>query len=214
MRNAILLVKPLSSRRRKKFVPCPRAGNHQPDAPTLKDDLELQLEELVSSRTPSAPRFEVLTDELSELLDDLTGASSPLDLDLPELRGFEPSIDQPPSASIDTKQPAVGSGAASPVFYQANDSPAGGRHADPQARVKRRGRASDVRIDSTLAARAVELLLHPPDTAPAFQSPDSPTTQTQAVRETTEPALVADGGAVPADFSVLIIEATPRRVTL
>jgi len=184
----------------------PRTGvTIQPDAPTLKDDLELQLEELVSSRIPAASRFEAGTDELSELLDDITGASSPLDLDLPELRGFEPSIDQPPSASIDTEQPAVGSGAPSPAFYQATDTPTGGRHADPQVRGKRRGRASDVRIDSTLAARAVELLLHPPDNDPVFPSPDSPTTQTRDVRETTEAALVAEGGAVPADCSVLII---------
>lgn len=198
----------------------PRASvTPQPADSTSKEELELQLEEPISPSAPAAPLFEGQLDELSDLIDDLTGSASPLDLDLPELKvqydsAANSSLDRPGSSPIGMEQPAVGPAEAqSSVSHDVRESPSSSRAADQsKPRSTRHGRASDLRIDSTMAARAVELLLHPPDTEAEFSSSASQTAQRRAVRETTQP--LTEGEVRARDFNVLIIEDDPETCDL
>lgn len=192
----------------------------QPADSTAKEELELQLEEPIGPSAPAGPLFEGQLDELSDLLDDLTGSASPLDLDLPELKfpykkAAIPSLDRPGSAPRGLEQQAVGSAEAQPsVFHDVRETPSGSRAADQaKPRSTRHGRASDLRIESTMAARAVELLLHPPEADAEFPSA-SPTARRRAVRETTQPEPLIEAEVRAKDFNVLIIEDDPETCDL
>jgi DNA-binding response OmpR family regulator len=183
--------------------------------------LELQLGEPIGSSAPAGPLFEGQLDELSGLLDDLAGSASPLDLDLPELKllynnAANPSLDQPGSVPRDLEQLAVGSAEAQPsVFHDVRETPSTSRDADQaKPRSTRHGRASDLRIDSTMAARAVELLLHPPEADAEFPSSASQTARRRAVRETTQPEPLTGGELRARNFNVLIIEDDPETCDL
>src|SRR5882724_5474385 len=74
-----------------KEIQAPRTSvtSRQPDS-TSNAELGLQAEEPFVSSTPAETLFEGQLDELSYLLDDLSGSASPLELDLPELESPYP----------------------------------------------------------------------------------------------------------------------------
>ena len=197
----------------------PRASaTSQPPPSTSTEELDLQFGEPIASSAPPAPHIEGQLDELSYLLDDLTGSASPLDLDLPELvspykEATESGTDQLARAAEGGEQPAVGSREAqSPVPYDAADFASSSREG---ARAKvRHGRASDLRIDSTMAARAVELLLHPPEGEADFSFPATPKARLHAVRESPQSEPLAEAEVRAKDFNVLIIEDDPETCDL
>ena len=196
----------------------PRASvTAQPTDSSLKQELELQLlqlEDPVGAAAAEGSPFEGQLDELSYLLDDLTGSASPLDLDLPELKfpydnAPNPNIDRPRSAARGLQQPA--SEAQPPVGHEVRETPSSSRNADQaKPRLTRHGRASDFRIDSTTAARAAELLLHPPEADAEFPASTGQPARGRAVQETTQPEPLAGGEVRTKDYNVLIIEDDPE----
>lgn len=160
-------------------------------------------------------------DELSNLLDDLTGSASPLDLDLPELESphtkpANASLDRPGGTSGQGEQLAVGFlEGQSPVSHDVRETASGSHDTDPpKPRPQRHGRASDFRIDSAMAARAVELFLYPPEAAGEFSLPASHSARPRAVREAPHPEPLAEAEVRAKDFNVLIIEDDPETCDL
>src|SRR6185436_19421227 len=100
---------------------------------------------------PLRQKSEDRIDELSDLLDDLSGSAAPLDLDLPELRTQAPADEK----KRDGRAIAAGSDQAAATM----------------PRPPRHNRASDLRIDSAIATRAAELLLRPPDASAEANTP-------------------------------------------
>ena len=155
-------------------------------------------------------------DELSSLLDDLTASPSPLDLDLPEfdfseltnnwLTEQQSTVNQQQSA-----KPVTGQLSASEVIPEAHAEPENGNSIGP-------GRARDSRFDSTITSRAVELLLHAPDSQADPDSTlalsNSQNSRRLAFPETTQPASMAQVEAKPGDFNILIIEDDPETCDL
>lgn len=144
----------------------------------------------VSSALTSPDADDVLiesqSDVFADLADELVNAVAPLDLDeqAPDQTTVEPSgiVEQQAEAA----QPAV-------------DEPS---HAEAPPE-RKHIRASDLKIDSTIAARAAEILLRPPDSQ--TESPVPPKSERKtAVSETPAPADIQ-----PKDFNVLIIEDDP-----
>jgi DNA-binding response OmpR family regulator/KaiC/GvpD/RAD55 family RecA-like ATPase len=188
---------------------------------TSNDELELQVEEPFVSSTPAETLFEGQLDELSNLLDDLTGSASPLDLDLPELespytRPANASLDRPGSTSGRGEQLAEGFlEAQSSVFHDVRETASGSHDTDPpKPRPQRHGRASDFRIDSAMAARAVELFLYPPEAAGEVPFSPSPSARPRAVREAPHPEPLGEAEVRAKDFNVLIIEDDPETCDL
>jgi CheY-like chemotaxis protein/KaiC/GvpD/RAD55 family RecA-like ATPase len=180
----------------------------------LELELELELEEPGGTSTPAGSIFEVHLDDLSDLLDDLTGSASPLDLDLdlPDLifnDTANPVRDRPLSPPVDQLAGAAAN-AQAPVLHDARETLSGSRHTD-QAKLRSmgHGRASDLRIDSTIAARAVELLLLPPEGDGEAPSSLGQTARRRGVRESTSAEALTEGEAQAKDFNVLIIEDDP-----
>ena len=186
----------------------PRANlTFQPVSASI-EELDLELGEPTSAAA-AAPLIDVQLDDLSNLLDDLTGSTSPLDLDLPEAvspqsEDTESITDQANSVARSSNLLAGETGIAHPrVSFIASDKPGSRRKAD-QAR--RHRRASDLSIDSTMAARAAELLLHPlvGEADPSF--PETSSARLRTVHEATHPASADEAEVRASDFSVLIIE--------
>jgi DNA-binding response OmpR family regulator/KaiC/GvpD/RAD55 family RecA-like ATPase len=171
----------------------PRASATPQSDPTPIE--ELQFEE----PRASAPVIEEFLDDLSGLLDDLTGSASPLDLDLPELK--LPPLGGSPDRTIDIAEQTD----AAPLNVASVTAPSGGVVDPKHQRSPRRGRASDVRIDSAIAARAVEMLLHSPDAAAEFSLPASHRARPRS-SESRQPEPLGDADVRPKDFNVLIIE--------
>ena len=228
IRPSVSILEPRDSRQTRKLTPgeekefqAPRASvTRQPAASIMKDELELQLEEPIGfSALPPGPLFEGQLDELSDLLDDLTGLGSPLDLDMPELqfpynKAANLILDLSAGRPGASDKPAVGPAEAqSSVLHDAGETLSGARDAGAASpRSTRRGRASDLRIDSTMAERAVEMLLHPPDADADF--PSSQATRRLAARETTQPEPLTEAEAQAKDFNVLVIEDDPETCDL
>jgi len=182
-------------------APRARPAN-QPSESTAKDVLELQLEEPAGAFAPEPLADEGRLDDLSYLLDDLTGSSSPLDLDLPSLKSQHtpPARPSKPSAESFESQPSNSS--------QAREVTAGARDIeDSKPLPKKHGRASDL-TDSTMSTQVAEILLHPPDSE--FPSPTGKAARRRGVRETTQPQSVTEEEVRPGDFSVLVIEDDPE----
>lgn len=187
------------------------SGTSQPQGPVSNEELELQLEEPFASSAPSGQVIEGRIDELSDLLDDLTGAASPLDLDVLERessydKADRPSTDRPGTQTA--QQPAVESREAqSSVSKDIPEAASRDRDGDPEkSSPPRHVRASDLRIDSAMAARAVEMLLRPPESGPEFSLPESHPARPHAVREALQPEPLGEAEVQPKDFNVLIIE--------
>lgn len=189
----------------------PRASvTSLPPGAVSNEEFELQLEEPFASSTPSGQVIEGRIDELSDLLDELT-VTTPLEVDLLEMKSaFEkaerPSIDQPVTQTAE--QPAVESREAqSSVSKDIPEAPSHGRDRDPEeSGPPRHVRASDLRIDSAMAARAVEMLLRPPETGPEFSLPESYPARSNAGREALQRETLGGAEVQPKDFNVLIIE--------
>ena len=178
----------------------PTNATLQPSPSTWNDELEPQLGEPIRASAPAEPLIGGQLDELSDLLDDLTGSASPLDLELSDL--VYPSKEAPESSAKTAgggEQFAAESPAAkSPISYPLQT----GRTEAHQAKA-RHGRASDLRIESAMAARAGELLLHPPE--PEFSLIASPTSEPRAVHEAPQTEALGEAEVRAKDFKVLII---------
>lgn len=187
----------------------------QPRELTPNEELDLQFAEPLASSAPAAQGSEVPLDELSDLLDDLTGMTSPLELDLPELESANPktsgsSIDLPGSAAPGGEEPEVGPHEAeSSVSHDLGETAS--PDPDPaKVRLPGHGRASDLKIDSAMAARAVELLLSPPEAGSEFSFPPSPPAHSHAARDARQPEPIGEDEVQAKDFNVLIIEDDPE----
>ena len=147
-------------------------------------------------------------DELSDLLDDLSGSASPLDLDFPDLEPSEPGnaelpVEHSSTAAEIIEELAVASREAKSLRLQ--EPPASLANETEKPTAPRHGRASDLKIDSAIAARAVELLLRPPEQEAETQRPATVPQRRRVDRDLahTEPA--GDVEIHPKDFNVLII---------
>ena len=180
----------------------------QPPPSTSVEELDVLFGEPIVAPAPAEPLIEGQLDELSHLLDDLTGSASPLDLELPELvspnkGAAESRADQPSSVAEGDKRLAVGSRETQfPDWHDAVETTPSGRKDQPAQ--SRHGRASDLRIDSAMAARAAELLLHPPEAE--FPDPASAKALPHPVREAAKPEPSGESELRAKDFNVLIIE--------
>jgi CheY-like chemotaxis protein len=152
-------------------------------------------------------------DELSHLLDDLSGSASPLDLDLPELAAAPDAsrsgIDLSDSTPAPGSKPrTIGSLEPKPSATKAiRETASGVPGADPaKSRAPRHARASDFRIDSSLASRAAELLLSAPESGGEFSLPPIEPAQPRAARELPQPEQLGDAEVRAKDFNVLVIE--------
>jgi CheY-like chemotaxis protein/KaiC/GvpD/RAD55 family RecA-like ATPase len=182
----------------------------QPDS-ISNDELELHFEERLLSPATARLVKEAQIDELSDLIDDLTGTA--LALDLPQLGSPPPKpstsgIDLADSTASGTKQPAVESREAqSSVLLNVREAASGSADTDrAKGRTPRHSRASDLRVDSAMAARATELLLRPPESGAEFSSPPGEPIQPHAVREAAQLEQLGDAEVRTKDFNVLIIE--------
>ena len=198
-------------------APRARVIPQTPDS-TTSDDLHPAFGELSISAIPTGPLFEGQLDELSDLLDDLTGSASPLDLDLDELESLSDNaatatLDRPDSAAGDREQVAVGSHEAQPsVAHAFGETAADSQGADQPEPRQRRERASDLRIDSAIAARAVELLLHSPEAVSDadFSSRENYDSRQHEVRKVQQVEPPGDREVRAKDCNVLIVEDDPE----
>lgn len=184
-------------------------GSAKPDAPQV-DEFDFSFEELTPASELRSQKNHDSIDELSYLLDDLSGSAAPLDLDLPELRTQQSTDEKKHDArAVDSNQSAddlrtteTGTGRAQTEARapRTDDVPT-------MPRSPRHSRASDLRIDSTIAARAAELLLRPPDA-----SVETNTSAVRPVPERNAPEIRQQGAENEVnarEFSILIIEDDP-----
>ena len=194
-----------------------------------RDESELQstsLEELDFTALEPAPsplaeesRAEGQVDELSDLLDDLSGSAFPLELDLPELEpaqadappDAEPGFERPSTAAEIIEELAIASrevksSARRELTEEASRS---GVNEPAKPSPPRHGRASDLKIDSAIAARAVELLLRPPELEAEMAQPATKPQRRRIDRERAQPEPIGNvGGDIEVhakDFNVLVI---------
>ncbi|MFL6212671.1 MAG: response regulator [Blastocatellia bacterium] len=157
-----------------------------------------------SSSQASEPAGELLDD----LIDELAKSSSPLDIDLPELNSAATTVGAPhaPTPTVRREPAAMGEAtqeqAAAPVAAEA--SPASRTAASTAATAAEapptpHRRAADVKIDSTIASRAAEVLLRPPD-APTLAPPAAESPKTEAATSV---------AIQPKDCNVLVIDDDP-----
>lgn len=195
----------------------PRENVIPPPDSISNEELDIRFEEnLTPPPAPPEEGIEVPLDELSHLLDDLTGNTSPLELDLD---GLEFLNDVPSTSSIDpsgnlargVNDPEVESQEVHPSISDDMSEPAApDRNSEPEkVRQPRHGRASDLRIDSAMAARTAELMLSPPESGAEFSVPPG-LSQPRAVREARQPEPLGDGEVQAKDFNVLIIQDDPE----
>jgi CheY-like chemotaxis protein len=189
--------------------------NPPPPESISTEELDLRFEDDIEPAR-AGQGIEVPLDELSNLLDDLMGTTSPLELDL---AGLEFLNDEAPASSIDSsgntaqsmKDPEVGSQEAQPsIPDDIGEMAPLERDPDPaKMHQAKHGRASDLRIDSAMAARTAELLLSPPESGAEFSVPSS-LTQPRAVREPRQPEALGEAEVHAKDFNVLIIQDDPE----
>jgi CheY-like chemotaxis protein/KaiC/GvpD/RAD55 family RecA-like ATPase len=189
--------------------------NPPPPESISTEELDLRFEDDIEPAR-AGQGIEVPLDELSNLLDDLMGTTSPLELDL---AGLEFLNDEAPQSSIDSsgntaqsmKDPEVGSQEAQPsIPDDIGEMAPLERDPDPaKMHQAKHGRASDLRIDSAMAARTAELLLSPPESGAEFSVPSS-LTQPRAVREPRQPEALGEAEVHAKDFNVLIIQDDPE----
>ena len=187
-------------------------GSARPDRAPQVDELDFSFAELTPASELRRQTNDGRIDELSDLLDDLSGSATPLDLDLPELR-TQQSTDEKKgegrAIAVGSNQPAddlrkteTGSGRAQ---TEARDLRTDAASTVP--RPPRHSRASDFRIDSAIATRAAELLLRPPDASVEKTPPAA-----RPVPERNAPEIRQQGAEIEVnarEFSVLIIEDDP-----
>ena len=158
------------------------------------------------------------TDMFSDLFDELPLAASPSDLDLPvpEPARLQPQDKAPVSLSSDAQQQA----APGEIQTHTAPSPTAKTQTDAQhqsasedritAQPRKRTRASDQKIDSAIAARAVELLLRPPESELLVPLSGLP----GATRQTAQAEPDVPINVQPKDYKVLIIVDDPNSFDL
>ena len=188
-----------------------RASAKPEKAPQI-DDFDFSFEELMPASEPLRQKSEDRIDELSDLLDDLSGSAAPLDLDLPELRTQQSTDEE----KRDGRAIVAGSNqAAADLRKTETESPRPQTEARElrtnaaatTPRPPRHSRASDLRIDSAIATRAAELLLRPPDASLETNTPAA-----RPAPERSAPEIRQQGADIEVnarEFSVLIIEDDP-----
>lgn len=153
--------------------------------------------------------------ELSDLLDDLSGNAFPLELDFVEVEPAKaqapqeaaPEIESPSTTAEIFEELATASREAKRSARRDLSEEASRRQASEPAKPSppRHVRASDLKIDSAIAARAVELLLRPPE-LDAEPAPPAPIPRRRRIdHERPEPPSTSDVEVHPKDFNVLII---------
>lgn len=154
-------------------------------------------------------------DELSDLLDDLSGSAFPLELDLVEVEPPQaqapqeatPEIERTSTTAEIIEELATASREAKRSARRDLAEEASSDRASEPARPSppRHGRASDLKIDSAIAARAVELLLRPPE-LDAEPAPPTPIPRRRRIdREPPQPPSITEIEVHAKDFNVLII---------
>src|SRR6185503_6175072 len=132
-----------------------RASAKPENAPQI-EEFDFSFEELTPASAPLRQKSEDRIDELSDLLDDLSGSAAPLDLDLPELRT------QPPADEKKRDGRAIAAGSnQSPAELRKTETESGRAKTEARdlrtdaaatiPRPPRHNRASDLRIDSAIA---------------------------------------------------------------
>jgi len=167
------------------------------------EELDLEFKDMpVSPKAVDEPLFEGNLDELSDLIDELGSSASPLELELPEFTSESTTgttiIKSPFGKAKETVQPAL----ASPT-HDENEAVVS-KPDTPKASPKH-GRAADLKIDSAMKARAVELLLSPPDADADFSLLERQPLVPQAAHTAT-PAPLGDAEVRAKDFNILLIE--------
>ena len=185
-----------------------RASAKPENAPRI-EEFDFSLEELTQASEPQRQKSEHRIDELSDLLDDLSGSAAPLDLDLPELRTQQAADEK----KRDARAIAVGSNQA-PAALSKTETESGTAKTEARdlrteaaatiPRPPRHNRASDLRIDSAIATRAAELLLRPPDASVETNTPaGSPAPEHNATEIRQQSA---ESEVHAREISVLIVE--------
>ena len=170
---------------------------------TAKDVLELQLEETAGVFAPEPPPEEQL-DDLAYLLDDLTGSSSPLDLDVSTLKSENapPTHPRQPATGIHEVQPSSSSDTGQPAARERDME-------ESKPRSRKHGRASDPKTDST-STQVAEMLLHPPPSEAEFPPMTGKTARRRTLRETTQSEPTAEAEVRAGDFNVLVMADDPE----
>jgi DNA-binding response OmpR family regulator len=183
------------------------------------EDFDLTVEEPLQPPPPTEQsRAERQGDELSDLLDDLSGSAFPLELELEELEprqahaqpDAEPGIDRSSTAAEIIEELAIASRARSSARRDLGEKASSSRSNEPaKPTAPRHGRASDLKIDSTITARAVELLLRPPELEAELETglarPATIQQRRRVDRERPQPESSADVEVQAKDFNVLVI---------
>lgn len=175
------------------------------------------LDRTVESRAAAQP-VEASSDVFSDLFDELTRSASPLDLDIPEQEPApsRPQDKAPEPPPVDVQQEATESVIESDL---APSSMAEAPVDEPQqtdsddtitSPQRKRTRASDHKIDSAIAARAVELLLRPPESE--LLAP--PTSFPGAARQAAHAEIDGPINVQPKDYKVLVIVDDPNSCDL
>ena len=183
--------------------------------PLSLEELDFAVEEPVPPPRASAGEShpEGQLDELSDLLDDLSGSAFPLELDLPELENWKTRTQQdtPPaiertSAEIIEELAIASREAKASARREQGEGTSSSRADEPvKTAAPRHGRASDLKIDSAIAARAVELLLRPPELETEMARPKTVPQHRRIDRPRPQPASRGDVEVHAKDFNVLII---------
>lgn len=183
------------------------------------EDFDLTVEEPPQPLPPTEQsRAERQGDELSDLLDDLSGSAFPLELELEELeprqahaqQDAEPGIDRSSTAAEIIEELAIASRARSSARRDLGEQASSSRGNEPaKPTAPRHGRASDLKIDSTITARAVELLLRPPELEAELETelarPATIQQRRRVDRERPHPESSAEVEVQAKDFNVLVI---------
>ena len=181
----------------------------KPDKAPQIEEFDFSFEELTPASEPLRQKSEDPIDELSDLLDDLSGSAAPLDLDLPEFLSQQPADEKKHDGRViaarsnqtaaELRKTETDSGRAK---TEARDLRT--EDATTMPRPPRHNRASDLRIDSAMATRAAELLLRPPDASAEANTPAA-----VPVPEHTAPEIrqqSAESEVHAREFSVLVVE--------
>jgi DNA-binding response OmpR family regulator/KaiC/GvpD/RAD55 family RecA-like ATPase len=184
--------------------------------PTAGKGMETGIEELPAPTGAAQPESRESYDELSALLDDLSGDASPLELDLPELKKDPAAVnagDAAPSEEttsaakvIQELELATREARASAARNRVESSPEGGAAVETKPETPRRSRAADSRIDSAIAARAVELLLRAPEAGSELPPSALISERPHVPREAGHSKPLHDAEVLAKDFNVLVIE--------
>jgi DNA-binding response OmpR family regulator/KaiC/GvpD/RAD55 family RecA-like ATPase len=143
---------------------------------------------------------------LSDLIEELSNAASPLDLEMLELEPAEEQEEEEPSAQLLVEEPARAPEQKEPEeeLPRPVSSPV-----EEEAAQRRHGRAADRRIDSTIAARAVEILLRPPESEAGPHPAAKAIAPSVPPRPAAQAAPVAAASVNPKDFNILVIDDDP-----